>query len=254
MHTETQIRTAIRPLVEKYGPMTTSQVKQYIEEIIEFDNEDLEQSDSRKNEVKIIQRIGNIVSHQNELEKQYPEGFILDKKGDNAIFYPISGFKSLSTIQPIVAEKKSKSCIIRKDWQKENQKKTQLGLLGEQYVLGIEKDNVRSFSNGSDDDISRVIHASIMFGDGLGYDILSLNDKGETIFIEVKTTSLDENTPFYMSRNEYDFFKENEDQSFIYRLYNFDITKLTANYIIISANSLFKDYEFNPSTYIVTKK
>lgn len=40
MHSEKQIRVAIRPLIEMYGELTTSEIKQKIEEVLILDDED----------------------------------------------------------------------------------------------------------------------------------------------------------------------------------------------------------------------
>lgn len=47
--------------------------------------------------------------------------------------------------------------------------------------------------------MQNVQHLSRLQGDGLGYDIYSINDDGSPRYIEVKTTSDDFNQPFFMS-------------------------------------------------------
>lgn len=90
MHSEKQIRVAIRPLIEMYGELTTSEIKQKIEEVLILDDEDKKMSTTRK-EILIIQRIGNIVAHQGEKVKIYDEGFIVDKSYRPAKFFAIKG-------------------------------------------------------------------------------------------------------------------------------------------------------------------
>ena len=77
-HTEAEIRRAIKPLLTVYGELNTSEVKTLLHTVLEFSEEDNIPSATR-NEVLIIQRIGNIVAHQTETIKTYDEGFILDK-------------------------------------------------------------------------------------------------------------------------------------------------------------------------------
>jgi hypothetical protein len=62
-HTEAQIRRAIKPLLTVYGELNTSEVKNLLHTVLEFSEEDNIPSATR-NEVLIIQRIGNIVAHQ----------------------------------------------------------------------------------------------------------------------------------------------------------------------------------------------
>ena len=74
-HTEAQIRRAIKPLLTVYGELNTSEVKNLLHTVLEFSEEDMLPSPTR-NEPRIIQRIGNIASHQTETVKFYDEGFI----------------------------------------------------------------------------------------------------------------------------------------------------------------------------------
>ncbi|WP_291116422.1 DUF3883 domain-containing protein [Empedobacter sp. UBA7248] len=58
--------------------------------------------------------------------------------------------------------------------------------------------------------------------DGKGYDVYSFDELGNEKFIEVKTTTSNEYSPFYLSENEVDFMRLNKNQYCIYRVYNFD--------------------------------
>lgn len=91
-------------------------------------------------------------------------------------------------------------------------------------------------------------------GDGLGYDISSINDDGSPRYIEVKTTSGDFNQPFYMSKNERHFFEEYEDSAFIYRVYNFNRETRRGDVRIISQSELFSNFNFDTITWQVTPK
>lgn len=260
MHSENEIRRAIRPLLELYGELNTSQIKEKLEEVLDFDDEDKILSDTRK-EIKIIQRIGNIVSHQIQVVKTYSEGFIVDKTETPAKWYATSGLSSdidkvsndIMERKKRVAKKMSTTHNFRKiNWQLENERRTNIGLLGEIFVLEQEKDYVRSFDENA---VDRIIHLSAKQGDGFGYDILSLNDQGETVYIEVKTTTLEENTPFYMSKNEKLFFENNIDNNaYLYRVYNFNIDSRHGIIKKLSARDLIENYNFDPVSFMVTKK
>src|SRR5690606_7059729 len=58
--------------------------------------------------------------------------------------------------------------------------------------------------------------------DGKGYDVYSFDEFGNEKFIEVKTTTGDEYSPFFLSENEVDFMRLNKNRYCIYRVYNFD--------------------------------
>ena len=79
MHTEPEIRRAIKILLEEYGALNTSEIKDHLNEVLLFDSEDLKLSVTRRGEPLILQRIGNIVSHQNEDVVLYEEGYVVDK-------------------------------------------------------------------------------------------------------------------------------------------------------------------------------
>lgn len=48
----------------------------------------------------------------------------------------------------------------------------------------------------------RVVHAASAERNGLDYDIKSCDEAGGEIFIEVKTTTGDASTPFYLTKTE----------------------------------------------------
>jgi len=58
--------------------------------------------------------------------------------------------------------------------------------------------------------------------DGRGFDVLSFDENGQEKFIEVKTTTGNEYSAFYLSENEMDFMRLHPNQYCIYRVYNYD--------------------------------
>lgn len=203
MHTEAEIRRAIKPLLDRYGQLTTSEVKEKLNEVLVFDNEDIVMSKTR-NEILIIQRIGNIVVHQTETIKLYEEGFIVDKNTRPAIFTAVKGIlnEDLSPISETEIKERGKRTTKflgrDVDWAKKNEDNQEIGNMGEEFVYQCERDKVASFSKG---DVDRVQHLSKLQGDGLGYDISSIDDNGNILRIEVKTTLGSAETVFYMTRN-----------------------------------------------------
>src|SRR5262249_22086238 len=71
-----------------------------------------------------------------------------------------------------------------------------LGKLGEQFVVGLERLRLRTA--GRDDLAGKVEQVSETIGDGLGFDVLSFEEK----LIEVKTTVLGRFFPFYVTETE----------------------------------------------------
>ncbi|WP_299229494.1 DUF3883 domain-containing protein [uncultured Psychroserpens sp.] len=256
-HTEAQIRRAIKPLLTVYGELNTSEVKSLLHTVLTFDAEDNIKSKTR-NETLIIQRIGNIVAHQGEKVKVYDEGFIVDKNYRPAKFSllnPISN-KVIQPDEVTTIKEKTRRFIGRKvDWEKVRDRNNEIGDQGEEFVLEFEIDRlIETLSIERAKAMQNVQHLSRLQGDGLGYDISSINDDGSPRYIEVKTTSGDFNQPFFMSENERRFFEEYGDSAFIYRVYNFDKEARHGNVKIISSSELFSDFTFDTTTWKVTPK
>lgn len=88
--------------------------------------------------------------------------------------------------------------------------------------------------------------------DGEGYDVLSFNENGQEKFIEVKTTRGDEKTPFFLSINEKLFYENNRGKYCIYRLYNYNDERNTADFFEVS--SLEENLLFQPMSFKVYVK
>lgn len=95
-----------------------------------------------------------------------------------------------------------------------------LGLLGEQLVLQHERSALRAA--GRPDLAERVEHIAITQGDGAGYDIISYSLDGSGKYIEVKTTSGDDRTPFEVTPNELAASRRLSSQYVLARVFRFD--------------------------------
>lgn len=133
----------------------------------------------------------------------------------------------------LVEEKESdlqKSSIIEKRKRKGRKysiekdiKNKGLGYAGERLVLKLEKERVKK--EIGKDYVEKIEHTSEI-DDEKGYDILSfekLND-GTIVekYIEVKTTEGGVSSQFFISAGEVKFSKENKEQYYLYRVYNYD--------------------------------
>lgn len=257
-HTEAQIRRAIKPLLTVYGELNTTEVKKLLETVLTFDVEDNTPSTTRQGEVLITQRIGNIVTHQKELVKVYDEGFVLDKNYSPAKFFLLNPITQI-VLQPSeikTVKEKTRRFIARKvDWEKARDRNNEIGDQGEEFVLEYEIDRlIETLSIDRTKAIQNVQHLSRLQGDGLGYDISSINNDGSPRYIEVKTTNGGFNQPFYMSKNERHFFEEYADSAFIYRVFNFNRETRRGEVRIISQNELFSNFNFDTITWQVTPK
>ena len=391
MHSEKEIRQAISTLLQRYGDLSTAEVKVRLSEVLTFDADDQSESPTRPGECKIMQRIGNIVSHQSDQFYIYEEGFAVDKSDKPARFTlnfnrqqegtpaagavdpnlqpgipasgsvdpnlqlvtpaagfvvvnmqpgtpsagyvglnlpsdmpsagyvgfnmqpgtpsegyvgfnmqpgtpsagyvgfnmqpgmpsegyvgfnmlpgtpsagyvgfnmqpgtPSAGYVGLNlpsdmpaggVFAPHLAQGSHSAQQI--DWDAVNERRTSLGKSGEAFVLRYEVERVRSFAPQL---AEYVCHVSEREGDGLGYDIRSVNCRGETIYIEVKTTQGGADTPFYMSINELTFFSANPNNAFIYRVYDFDPVIGTGEVRVISGQELLAQYALAPISFSV---
>lgn len=147
---------------------------------------------------------------------------------------PNTTLKELSQLKPTFKE-------VDIDFIQKNIEDQELGNLGEElvkfYEISIlEKKGLKELSK----------KVSIV-KDGKGYDILSFFDDGAEKYIEVKTTCKGEETPFNMTINEKLFAEKHKDNYVIYRLYNYDKEKNTADFFeIINTEEelLFQPTEF----------
>lgn len=92
-----------------------------------------------------------------------------------------------------------------------------IGYAGEKVVLNYERWRLKKI--GRKDLVGKIQWVS-QENDAAGFDILSKSKDGEDIFIEVKSTTLGKETPFYFSQNENLFSKDNSDRFQLYRVFN----------------------------------
>lgn len=102
------------------------------------------------------------------------------------------------------------------NWDEINKKRKETGDKGEEIAIAIERDFLESVNRK--DLADKIKHVSLETGDGLGYDILSFWENGKEKYIEVKSTTVNINSPFNISRNELNFLKEHKENAFIYRI------------------------------------
>jgi hypothetical protein len=119
-----------------------------------------------------------------------------------------------------------------------------IGDHGELLVLKWEEEKLKNLG------LKRLpIHEAVTRGDGLGYDILSYDEKGKDIYIEVKTTTGQAGKPFFVTRNELERSRLNSNQFRLYRLYDFDLESMTANFFEIRGD--LSELCINPTIFSV---
>lgn len=107
----------------------------------------------------------------------------------------------------------------RRDYLAQEARNRSLGKAGELFVLDLEAQ--RLHAAGKKRLADRIEHVAATQGDGLGFDVLSFEEDGRERLIEVKTTSFDELTPFFVSRNELARSKADAPSYLLYRVFDF---------------------------------
>ena len=120
-----------------------------------------------------------------------------------------------------------------------------LGNLGEKWVMEYEKNKLNASKNYNL--VDKIKHIAIAEGDGTGFDIESYDNEGKKMFIEVKTTKGGKNSTFFITRNELERSKIENENYYLYRVYNFNEQASTAELLIIKGD-LSNLCEF-PTTY-----
>lgn len=110
---------------------------------------------------------------------------------------------------------------------------------GEEWIEQIEKLKLQKC--GRYDLAEKVEHVSKTKGDGLGYDIISFDNDGNKMFIEVKTTTdKSKDNKFQISINELNASKYYGNKYYIYRVYDFKNYANGPKYYILNGDMFNK--------------
>lgn len=126
------------------------------------------------------------------------------------------------------------------------QNNQKLGIIGEEIVVEYEKWCLIRL--GKDKLADQVEWISKEKGDGAGFDILSRYSNGKDKYIEVKSTKLSKETPFFFTRKELCFSIDHSNDFHLYRVYNIEnqakmfIKRGDFNSICHSVPMTFKGY------------
>lgn len=105
----------------------------------------------------------------------------------------------------------------KKNYLEQEQKNTHLGKLGEELVLDYERWQLKHLGF---EQLSKQVTWVAQDDDSAGFDILSRNVDGSHKFIEVKTTRLGKETPFYFSKGELQFSQLSAEDYHLYRVFD----------------------------------
>ena len=159
---------------------------------------------------KLIKIIQIDVNRSAELQK-------IDNILNTLVSPPVSNNHSMNIREDRVLFKANKFSKI--NYLEREARNSSLGAAGEEFVLKYEK--IRLGSIEKLNLVDRIEQISETQGDWAGYDIRSFNEDGSDRFIEVKTTRYGIETPFFVTKNELGFSKENSSDYNLYRVFSF---------------------------------
>jgi hypothetical protein len=255
-YTEASLRPYVKLIVEEMGKVNTTELISILRDRLVLDDDDLMLLENR-NDDRFSQVVRNLVRYPPNKEGVLEGyGYIIDKNTSPATFYAKLIDSEKISVQEIDRRKARRNRYIsrRVDFEARSEENQLIGDAGERFVVDYERTRLSELG-ARFNLLEEVIQVSKVYGDGAGYDILSKKDeKGENLYIEVKTTKGDINTPFYISKNELTFLEEYQDLAWIYRVYNFSYDKNLGEIYEISYSHLQTDFTINPTTFIIKPK
>lgn len=151
----------------------------------------------------------------------HPEVLVLVGAAKAPVPEPTAVFVAPPALRPsaeVVPERLK--CLVQKfDPVERDHRNRCLGRAGEEFVIDVERH--RLIEAGRADLAGKIRWISVEEGDGAGYDILSFNQGGDELLLEVKTTNGSARTPFFLSRNESHLAARRPDEWRIYRVHLF---------------------------------
>lgn len=212
-------------IVEEYGEISMTDLRKELTRRMNPDGHDLEINPSR-GDTYFSQKVRNLRSHKNKIffnnvyfseEKQ----MYISKE-----CIELKEVKSNAEYKKILKKKRERVLMYyaRKiDYERLNREKKVIGDKGELLVLNDQKEKVNKFAP---EYVNGIRHVSKQDGDGTGYDILSFDESKRICYLEVKSTTGEKETPFYMSVPEYSFYELHKDNYLIARVYDLNIDKM----------------------------
>lgn len=119
---------------------------------------------------------------------------------------------STPLIKPLTPEQRAKQA----------QRLAEIGNKGELFIMGKELEKIENLGLNDSDYPKHVALESTTYG----YDILSINENNEEIYIEVKTTTRSKkdvnSKQFFISMNEWNVYNNNKSKFKLYRVYDIE--------------------------------
>ncbi|MED0975526.1 DUF3427 domain-containing protein [Bacillus paranthracis] len=134
----------------------------------------------------------------------------------------------------------------KNDFEVSNKKNKKIGFLGE--LLVFDYIHTQFINAGRHDLAEKIMHTSVVEGDGAGYDIRSFKEDGSPLYLEVKTTKGGINSDFFISPNELAFSEEHSNSYQLIRVYEYNSVTNSGKFYKIEGN-LNKKLNLRPVQY-----
>ncbi len=245
-YSEREIAIEALKLLEEEGDLSMTQIRKTLTKIMKPSGHDLKVLEGR-NDTIFDQNVRNIKSHNVDI-------FMDNVVYENGRYYSRKYYKSKcnnpkTQYDIIISKRKKKTAKFRTqilDFEKINRERKEVGNEGEEFVLRDQKRIVKNNQPDLEKDVKNIAKEK---GDGAGYDIHSFDEKGQPLYIEVKTTKGRKQTPFYMSATEYAFYEMHKDRYVIARVYEYDKETKQGKVEYINGNRISKIFTKETSTY-----
>jgi hypothetical protein len=172
-----------------------------IEKEIDLVPDDFEPAVATATPPRWQRNVRNILHYRKEYTKE------IEWSGDARYMMPLTTDQTVATSSVPI-----KSGLSEEDFRKLQERKFEIGQLGEKYIVKYERQNlIKAGRNDLADKVRRISVEDI----GAGYDILSFDINGESKYIEVKTTTGTGST-FELTANELHAAEKLEQQYWLY--------------------------------------
>jgi hypothetical protein len=203
------------------------------------------------NETDNLEEKTTITEFEN-LDDSESKNLDIERDKTNFPVTDLQKFEILSNPSADVLNEKSKVARLI-DWEKIGIYKSMIGLMGEELVFELEKNKL--LESGKNDLALKVKHVSVDYGDGLGYDIISYDENGNEMYIEVKSSIGELNANIYFSQNELEVMNDIGEQYHVYRVYKLDIDNRTFEIEKYNGSSaIFERFNFIPDSFTLKRK
>ena len=204
-----------------------------IEKEIDLMPDDFEPAVATATSPRWQRNVRNILQHRKDKEIVW--------SGDARYMIPLTTDQTVATSSVPI-----KSGLSEEDFRKLQERKFEIGQLGEKYIVKYERQNlIKAGRNDLADKVRRISVEDI----GAGYDILSFDINGESKYIEVKTTTGTGST-FELTANELHAAEKLGQQYWLYFVRDIGGTPQVTK-VPNPANQIGKLINIQPTAYTV---